>query len=88
MTATRQEVYAAIDSERDYQDRIWRNAAGDGPNPLEVGEAILAMEDYLEQARKIWCREHKPCAQSLEFVRKVAGLAVSCMEQHGAPPRT
>jgi hypothetical protein len=92
MSATRKEVYAAIDSERDYQDSKWPQAEWDGsgikpPNPLTIGEFVLLMEEYCSRARSMWSSEKKPEGLTLELVRKVAGIAVNCMEQHGAPVR-
>lgn len=84
----RSKVYELIDGEREYQDAQWTKAGMTGtPNPLTVGEFILLMEDYLAQARKVWIQEAKPNTMSTVLVRKVAGIAVNCMEQHGAPSR-
>ena len=86
MTIPRSEVYEAIDTERAYQDRLWQNQAG-GPNNLTVGEFLLLAEEYLAQARAAWSKEVKPEVNALESIRKVAGIVVNCMEQHGAPHR-
>ena len=79
--ATRPEVYAAIDTERAYQDDLWEG------NRLTIGEFILLLSEYTDRAKHEWSTEKKPEQRALEFVRKVAGIAVNCMEQHGAPPR-
>ena len=81
MSANRFDVYRALDSERDYQENLWRG------NHLEIGESILLIEEYVARARVIWAGEPKPEAESLEFIRKIGGIAVNCMEQHGAPQR-
>ncbi len=84
----RKEVYAAIDSERDYQDSKWPQDGSPGfPNPLSIGEQILLAEEYLAQARLAWTREKRPEMMTLNIMRKVAGICVNCMEQHGAPSR-
>lgn len=83
---TRKEVYAAIDSEREYQNVQW-SEHGDPTNPLTIGEFILLLEQYTEFARTQWTHEKKPEHQTLHFIRKVAGIAVNCMEQHGVPHR-
>ncbi len=90
MTPTpRAEVYAAIDTEREYQDAVWGNAErGDLPaNPLTIGEFILLVEEYAARARADWSREPKPERDALHGMRKIAGIAVNCLEQHGAPKR-
>ena len=85
---SRKEVYDLIDGERMYQDREWPEGNGSGgSNPLTVGEFVLLMQSYLRQADEVWIREGKPNVKTSEFVRKVAGIAVNCMEQHGAPAR-
>lgn len=82
---TRAKVYTAIDSERDYQDKKWGEM--DAANPLTVGEFVLLLEQYAAEARAVWSREFKPNTETVDIVRKVAGIAVNCMEQHGAPHR-
>jgi len=97
---TREEVYRAIDSELDYQASVWKNPEDSGAhNPLTVGEFILLVEQYTARARQLWTSESKQLAhtdsgacyytevQTLEFMRKIAGIAANCMTQHGAPQR-
>lgn len=97
---TREEVYAAIDSELDYQASIWKDPENrETSNPLTVGEFVLLVEEYAARARQLWSSEPKELArtnsgecyytevQTLEFMRKIAGIAANCMIQHGAPQR-
>ncbi len=87
--ATRAEVYAAIDGEREYQDRRWNadTTTSEGKHSLE--EWIVYMEDYLAEAKHILSRTAWQDGQSkaLDAIRKVTALGVACMEQHGAPQR-
>ena len=89
----RTEVYAAIDSERDYQMQTWPTSLDPGEdepkdNPHTVGEDILLMEEYIERARKAWTEVYDSSdMEALHMIRKVAGIAVRCMENHGAPKR-
>ena len=78
---TRDEVYALIDGERAYQEQLWPS------NPLQEGEFIALLQDYVNQARTVWVREPKPCQQTMGIIRKIAAIAVHAMEQHGAPSR-
>lgn len=84
----RTEVYAAIDSERAYQDAGKGNAQRhpDADKAMTPGEFILCMEKCLADARDIWYTPQGG-KKSLEFVRKVTALGVQCMELHGAPHR-
>lgn len=77
------DVYAAVDSERDYQDRKW---GAIDQHPHEVGGWILLMENALRQAKEAWSGSPNDNA-ALEEVRKVIGLGVACAEQHGLRPR-
>lgn len=92
MTAvTRAAVYAAIDSERAYQEmRIVRDGSTSAHTPHEPEAYIIYMEDYLTEARRVashtWGPESK--AAILEVLRKVVALGVACMEAHGAPQRS
>jgi len=79
--ATRAEVFAAIESERRYQDKVWPEGAP------SVGDSILLVEEYALKARAAWATEAAPEMEALDIMRKIAGIAVRCMEVHGAPQR-
>lgn len=76
-------VYASIDGERDYQDHMW------GANEaFAVGEHIALLQEYVNRARQEWSTEKtKPETKTLHMIRKVAGIAVRCLERHGCPRR-
>jgi hypothetical protein len=84
---SRADVYAAIDSERDYQDMRVKRDQGAGFHSTE--EFLLYMDDYLTEAKHVASRTWGPDAKFaiLEVVRKVVALGVVMMEQHGAPQR-
>jgi len=90
---TRQDVYAAIDSERDYQDSRWgsklsgERAApeGEGGN-RSLDEFILYIQNYAANLGA-FASTSSDWQEKLHKVRKVAGLCVAAMEQHGAPHR-
>ena len=89
MNKDRETAYAAIDSERDYQDELWGDSVSGG-NPGEgersVDEFALYIigyaNDLLQSAAHFSDSEAK-----LNIIRKIGGLSVACMEQHGAPLR-
>lgn len=89
MKARREEVYAAVDSEREYQIQQCGNALRhfDQPRDMTIGEHLLCMEKCLADARNAWYKGGTGGIDSLDFVRKVTALGVSCMELWGAPPR-
>ena len=86
MKATRQEVFRAIDSERDYQDAQCLARYPTYRGNHEVGAFLTMFRSYLLRAEEAWTSNDGD-AQALEVIRKLAGIAVNCMEQHGAPQR-
>lgn len=84
-TASRSEVYAAINTERDYQDSLWPDIQS-APRH-SVGEDLFLIQQLLYQAGQCWQYEPKPETETLNFIRKIAGVCVRTMEAHGAPFR-
>lgn len=85
--ATRQEVYNAIDSERDYQEvKIKENRWND---PKRVGEFLSVLRVLLADAEKKWYGESdlQP-TETLSQIRKIAAVSVACMEQNGVVSRS
>jgi hypothetical protein len=90
---TREEVYKAIDSERNYQTTRGE-AAGTAPEtlrPHSVEEFILYMQDYIReittQLSRTWTLDRAAPPEALDTLRKITALGVTAMEQHGAPLR-
>lgn len=89
MNNFRQEVYRAIDSERNYQDKKWgldRATSGGKHSPEEF---LLYMEDYIDEARRFTSRHSCPAGPTfvLHTMRKLAAMAIACMEQNGVAYR-
>jgi len=82
-TTKRNEVFEAIDSERDHQDQKWGTLE---QHPHEVGSWLTIMRNLLSEADAAYCCQRGD-AGALEEIRKVAAVGVACMEQHGAPKR-
>jgi hypothetical protein len=90
---TRQEVYAAIDGERDYQDRLYSGTFS-SKRPRPDGGALERSIDEFSHYIGAYAREfdriiveHRPLKEKLHIMRKIAAMAVACMEQHGALAR-
>jgi hypothetical protein len=85
----RSEVYAAIDSERDYQDSRWNEHTTTSKGQHTFEEWFVYMENYIAEAKHVLSREAKQTAQpkAADITRKVAAMCVCAMEQHGAPRR-
>lgn len=84
MTSKRAEAYAAIDSERDYQDRLGTNRTSGQPHT--VGDYITMLQHYQAELIASWVKNPGDAA-ALDTIRKIAGIAVHCMEDHGATTR-
>lgn len=86
----RSEVYKAIDSEREYQNKKWCRPGSPeeaaGHNPHTITEWLSYMQYYVNEGLKVQTLSFEEGA-GLDFLRKVAALGVAGMEQHGAPLR-
>ena len=82
---TRNEVYAAVDSEREYQEDLEPSLTQQDRHTIP-GELVL-MKVYLDRAMEAWVNPRNDIEAALNHIRKIAGIAVRCMENHGAPPR-
>ena len=80
MISTFEDVFSAIDGERDYQDTKWGK-----PHPHEIASFVLFMRGY---HNKVVMRASTESGWNgaLDELRKVATLGVACMEQHGDSP--
>lgn len=78
---SRAEVYVAIDTERDYQASRWNE------KPHEIDSFVTYIIEYVRRLTEYAATSGDPLLK-LDAMRKVAGLCVACMEQHGAPQRT
>lgn len=91
MNVTRIAVYAAIDSERQYQQAMSEAAHGDpsedGKKKLE--QFVLYMDHYMTQLKAQLSTTWGPDAyrEPLHTIRKITALGVAAMEVHGAPLR-
>ncbi len=77
-------VYDLIDGERDYQDSL-PSTRTDGAS-RSVGDYITMLQHYQTLLIAAWTNNPGDL-QALDVMRKVAGIAVHCMEDHGAPAR-
>ena len=81
----RENVYKLIDGERDYQDSLAPSRT-DGSRKT-VGDYITMLQYYQTKLVEAWT-VNAGTEEAKEVMRKIAGIAVHCIEDHGAPPRT
>lgn len=86
--ATRQEVYQAIDSERDYQDHVWGKDESTAGGDHTVEDFVVYIDVYLAKVKEAtMLPKAKRHLEMMNIMRKITALGVRCMEQHGAPLR-
>lgn len=83
---TRQQVYSLIDGERNYQDSLGPDRRLPTEIPHTTGDYLVMLDTYVRKAKDAWTNTAGDPA-ALEQIRKVAAIAVHCMEDNGAPPR-
>jgi hypothetical protein len=88
----RSAVYKLIDGEREYQEAMGKKygwGQGQGASNHSIAEFAWMIEEYSMRLRAEWHQPETDKAKdgSLAMMRKIAGLAVACMEAHGAPER-
>lgn len=89
MKLLREDVYKALDTERDYQDGKWGHSLSDdrpGDGFRSIDEFALYIEGYTKDLVQ-QCSHYANPEDKLDIVRKVGALCVACMEHHGAPHR-
>lgn len=84
--ATRPEVYAAIDTEREYQNRLGPDRREPREEPHSVGDYLTMLRVYVDRAFVAWT-DNPGTDAAMNVIRKIAGIAVRAMEEHGAPKR-
>lgn len=82
----RKDVYIAIDSERDYQQKRW----GGNPHRQADDRTIDEYACYIQRYANVLIEVATTAetdVEKLHVVRKIAALCVACMERNGAPHR-
>lgn len=89
MKATRAEVYAAIDGERDYQDtKTLRDDDNPDDPPFSTGDYITMLLNYANQLPASWAlNPGEAPPEVLANMRKIAAIAVQCQEWWGVVTR-
>lgn len=76
----RSQVFATITRERVHQKKV-------NPDKMTIGEEILLLEEYIQKARTAWTTDFvKPEQSALAELRKVAAIAVRCLEHQDSIP--
>ena len=77
-------IFSKISQERDYQDHMC--SLKEMPLQPSVEGEIVMIKTYVDKMLLMWTRN--PNDKSvLSEMRKIAGIAVRCLENHGCPKR-
>lgn len=79
----RENVFAAIDRERAWQEQKWGT---NQEHPHSVAEWLLIVESELAEAKHAWTKGIGDADALAELVQ-IAAVAVAALEQHGAIER-
>ncbi len=79
----RKDVYGLIDGERAYQDKLWNGVDHDKEHT--VAHWLIFMQEHVVQG--MGAVYGLDTEDALNHVRKVAALAVACMEHNETKPR-
>lgn len=83
---SRKDVFSIVDEERIFQDKMRPSTHHEGN--ASVPAHLLLMQEYLQRAITSWTNYRgMAVVEALDEIRKVAALAVRCMEQNGAVRR-
>jgi hypothetical protein len=81
----RQDVYARIDEEREYQDEVW---GVDQDERKTLGDWTVFLDRQVERLKdQVYESSPEDDLNALHTMRKIAAIAVACMEHNGCPPR-
>lgn len=77
-------ILKKISDERDYQDHLC--VTRELPlSPTIEGELVM-LKTYIDKTLIMWTKNPSN-AQVLAELRKIAGITIRCLENHGCPPR-
>lgn len=75
---TREDVYRAIDKERDHQDKKF------GVNKqLSLAGFLVVLESELEEAKRGWIKNSTGRNAPLAEIVQIAAVCVGCLEKYG-----
>lgn len=88
ITSISPEVFAKINHELLYQDRMLRDIDRSNSDGLgnEVAGQLVTLSTYTQKAIDAWTLNSGQ-QEALDVLRKVAAIAIRALEQHGCPSR-
>lgn len=90
MTEERQDVFHAINTERNYQiAETEKQSRLDMVPEFDMAHALLCIEEFTRQARENWYKDNpsNKYGTVTPLLRKIAGVCVNMGEKYGMPTR-
>ena len=84
---TREEVYIAIDSERDFQEGCIKAGDTHVVSEFPLGSALSAIDVKLGIAKQLWYNSKHPHTEAMNELRKIAAICVQIGEINGMKTR-
>lgn len=78
----REDVYHAIDSERDFQEAMKNVDSSHVVEDFPLAAGLEAIRYNLDKANKAWYTEQVPYPEAMESVRKIAAICVQMGEKY------
>ena len=75
-------VYAAIEAEIEYAKSLGPTRVESQERPHTTGDYLTMLRTYLHEAEEAWTRNAGD-VPALHSVRKIAAIAVRCMQDNG-----
>ena len=83
----RDKVIDAIDGEREYQNDMAKTDGSHVVPDISLGDTLAAIQHNVNMALGAWYSGLSPHEASMQYLRKIAALAVQAGEKYGMPRR-
>lgn len=83
----RKEVFNAIESERNFQEKNKPNNDSHIVDDFPLGSGLSAIDEKLRVAKSIWYNTVEPHQEAMDELRKIAAICVQMGEKYGMPER-
>lgn len=86
----REEVYKAIDTEREYQERETLNPdRKDMIEDFDMAHTLMCIDRFLAKAKENWYKEtpENKYETVMPYLRNICGVSVKMGEKYGMPER-
>lgn len=83
----REQVYGAISSEREYQEKMKEVDSSHVVEDFPLAAGMEAIRYNLDLANQHWYAEKAPYEGAMQYIRKIAAICVQMGEKYGMEER-